>query len=412
MSVLYLTQNGITDHIGRSQVAPYVLGLAKKGYQIHVLSAEKDGRDALIADYQRQFDAHGVRWTRIRYANWPPLFGQALTQWRMKRAARRIIRLERIRLLHCRSFPAALIGYALKRKKGVKYIFDFRDFYADGGLNKSRGIAWLIFRRLKQLEGPMIREADKIVCLTRRARRVLEEWYLHDSGGAVARFQVIPCCADFSHFNPEIVSAEHNAAARQRAGLNADDRVMLYLGSLGPDYLLTEMLALFRQYQALEPAAKLLFVSNNGEELVTQEVRRQRIPQDRVAFLSVDRSDLPAFIRLAAFSVVFIRADISKAGCSPTKLAELFACGVPVIANSGVGDLDQIIALNRNGSVVVGDFSDGALRAAVSAVLDQRSMGAPDIRGNSHEFSLEEGVARYAAVYAELLDEPARRNAC
>ena len=40
MTVLYITQNGVADHIGQSQVAPYVLGLAREGHRIHLLSSE------------------------------------------------------------------------------------------------------------------------------------------------------------------------------------------------------------------------------------------------------------------------------------------------------------------------------------------------------------------------------------
>lgn len=412
MSILYITQNGVTDHIGRSQVAPYVMGLARQGFDIHVLSAEKDGREALVADYQRQFDACGVRWTRVRYRNKPPILGQALTQWAMKRAARNIIKREGVRVVHCRSFPPALIAHALKRKLGVRYIFDFRDFYADGGLEKSRGLARLVFKRLKRLEGPLIRDADKVVCLTERARDVLTQWYLSDVPNAAARFQVIPCCADFAHFDPSRVTAEDVRRARVDAGLSEGDRVMLYLGSLGPDYLLSHMMAAFRQYLDRVPAAKFLFVSNNGSELVADQARRQGVPADRIAFVSVDRDQLPAYVLSAEISVMFIRADISKAGCSPTKLAELFACGVPVIANAGVGDLDRIIDLDRNGSVVVSDFGENTLRAAVEAILERRRLGLPDIRANSTDFMLEEGVSRYAAVYTELLGPQFKETTC
>ena len=54
-----------------------------------------------------------------------------------------IIQAEAIRLVHCRSFPPALIGYRLNRRFGTKYVFDFRDFYADGGLDKARGLSRL-----------------------------------------------------------------------------------------------------------------------------------------------------------------------------------------------------------------------------------------------------------------------------
>jgi len=83
-------------------------------------------------------------------------------------------------------------------------------------------------------------------------------------------------------------------------------------------------------------------------------------------------------------------------------LAELFACNVPVIANSGVGDLDDILDLGRNNSIVINDFAEPSLREAVNRVISIRRVGRVNIRQNSYEFALDEGVARYAAIYREL----------
>ena len=63
MTILYITFDGVTDHIGRSQVAPYVLGLARLGFKIHILSAEKSGREELVGRYRRLFEDAAIRWT-------------------------------------------------------------------------------------------------------------------------------------------------------------------------------------------------------------------------------------------------------------------------------------------------------------------------------------------------------------
>jgi glycosyltransferase involved in cell wall biosynthesis len=401
MTILYITQNGVTDHIGRSQVAPYLMGLTRRGYDIHVLSAEKPDRGDLVSRYAREFESAGIAWTRVAYRNSPKYLGQARTQWDLRAAARDITRRESIELVHCRSFPPALIGWELKRAFGVKFIFDFRDFYADGGIAKASGLQKLLSRGLKRVEGPMIRAADKIVCLTDRAASLLGEFYLSDRPDPASQFQVVPCCADYRLFEPAAVSEADKRRARQKARLSESDFVLIYLGSLGPDYLLEQMLKLFAQVMAARPSAKFLFLANNGEELVAKSCDAQGVPRERIAFVSADRDEVPAFLCIADLSVIFIRADLSKAGCSPTKLAELFACNVPVIANSGVGDMDRIIDLERNGSAIVGDFSDEALRAAVEKVLAPKR--ATNIRENSREFDLEAGVERYATVYAELL---------
>ncbi len=401
MTILYITQNGVTDHIGRSQVAPYLMGLARRGYDIHVLSAEKADRDDLVARYAHELNSCGIAWTRVAYRNTPRYLGQARTQWDLRAAARKIARTDRVELAHCRSFPPAMIGWELKRDFGVKFLFDFRDFYADGGIAKASGVQKVLSHGLKRVEGPMIRAADKIVCLTERAASLLGEFYLADRRDPASHFQVVPCCADFRLFDPAAVSEAHKARARKRAGLSENDFVFIYLGSLGPDYLLSQMMALFAQVLVARPNAKFLFLANNGEELVAQACVAQSVPRDRIAFVLADRDEVPAFLCLAELSVIFIRADLSKAGCSPTKLAELFACNVPVIANTGVGDMDRIIDLERNGSAIVGDFRDQTLRAAVDEVLARGR--TTNIRENSREFDLAAGVERYAKVYAELL---------
>src|SRR4051794_20204501 len=43
-SVLYITYDGLTDPLGRSQVLPYLTGLAERGHRITVLSCEKPER--------------------------------------------------------------------------------------------------------------------------------------------------------------------------------------------------------------------------------------------------------------------------------------------------------------------------------------------------------------------------------
>lgn len=402
MSVLYITQNGIADHIGQSQVAPYVLGLARGGHAIHLLSAEKAGRDDIIARYQQLFDACGIIWTRVRYRSAPKVLGPLWTQWRLERAARRIVATENIQAVHCRSYPAALIGRRLKRWKGIKYLYDFRDFYADGGLTKGSPLLRPLYRRMKQLEGPMIREADRIVCLTNRARDLLIDWYLPAVPDAKDRFQIIPCCADFAHFDPDRLDSAALDELRLRLGLAPGQTVLLYLGSLGPDYLLPQMMDLFAELVTLRPDARFLFVSNNGRELVEAQCRAKGIDPARIVFTSADRADVPAHIALATLSVVFIRADLSKAGCSPTKLAELFAMNVPVVANCGVGDLDVIISAERNGSALVADFAPASLRQGLAKVLELQESGNVAIRRNSAEYDVSRGIAAYAQVYREL----------
>ena len=188
----------------------------------------------------------------------------------MRAAGCRIVRSESVRVVHCRSFPPALIGWELKRRFGVEFIFDFRDFYADGGIVKARGLKKALSHGLKRVEGPLIRAAAKVVCLTEKAASVLAEWYLADDPKALGRFQVVPCCADFSLFDPSRVSEADLARARAIAGVSPDDFVLLYLGSLGPDYLLDRMMALFVQLMKERSTARFVFLRTTAKSLCSR----------------------------------------------------------------------------------------------------------------------------------------------
>jgi glycosyltransferase involved in cell wall biosynthesis len=401
-TVLYITENGITDHIGQSQIAPYLLGLAGLNYRIHVLSAEKVERAFLLKEYKTLFENAGLHWTHIPYRRKPRLFSHALTQLRTYWHAKKIIKIENVCIVHCRGFLSTIIGYRLKKRFGVRLIFDFRDFSADGGMLKTRGLEKLVYRAMKKLEGTLLRESDKVVCLTDKARHLLSSWYFSHEPDVSQLFEVIPCCADFNHFSHEKISEEAVNLIRLELGILKGETVLLYLGSLGPDYLLDEMFKLFRQLLVVQPNSKFLFIINNGKHLIEKIRRLHKIEASRILCVTANRDEIPALIGLADLSVIFIRADVSKAGCSPTKLAELFALNVPIIANSGVGDLDAIMNLECNGSTVVEDFSDITLLKAVEMVLDVKRSNPVSIREHSREFDLQSGVEKYAKVYSEL----------
>ena len=403
MTVLYITQNGITDHIGQSQIAPYVLGLARSGFTIHVLSAEKEHRKHLVGRYAKRFADAGVDWTRVPYRNTPRFVGQALTQRRLERAAFGIVRQENVRLVHCRSHPAALIGRRLRYRNGLPYLFDFRDFYADGGLIKAKALSRLWFARLKTIESDLVRDAAGMVCLTDAARAILLRSYASpDAPDDASRFQVIPCCADFDHFDPDRIDPGEAAQLRQQIGAGNSRNVMLYLGSVGPDYLLPQMLRLFIEYRKLRSDAKFLFVANNGHEEIRNAARRCGASMEDILVTTSTRDNVPKLVSLARLSVIFIRPDLSKAGCSPTKLAELFAMNVPVIGNAGVGDMSKILALQENGSVAIHDFGSETLRQAIISVMTATEKGI-DIRSNSRRFDLPLGVKLYADTYRQIL---------
>src|SRR4051812_24141445 len=250
--ILYITYDGLTDPLGRSQVLPYLVGLAAHGHRITILSCEKPERmDKDGQQIRKLCDAAGIRWHPLRYHKSPPVLSSAIDAALLKRAAVELHRANRFEIVHCRSYIPASAGLNLKSRFGVKFLFDMRGFWPD---EKVEGNNWnlanplyrLVYRHFKRLESRLLRGADHIISLTQAGKdQLLTRPELADDPAPVT---VIPCCVDFDHF--PLARATSRETARKRLGIGDDESVLLYLGSLGSWYMLDEMLDFFRAYAA------------------------------------------------------------------------------------------------------------------------------------------------------------------
>src|SRR6187402_789170 len=120
-NILYISYDGMTDPLGQSQVLPYLIGLSKAGYNLHLLSCEK-------ADAYKQNSAiinticaeNNINWHPINYTKKPPLLSTLFDIWQLKREARKIHLDFKIDIVHCRSYIPAMVGEWLKKKYGIK----------------------------------------------------------------------------------------------------------------------------------------------------------------------------------------------------------------------------------------------------------------------------------------------------
>ena len=79
------------------------------------------------------------------------------------------------------------------------------------------------------------------------------------------------------------------------------------------------------------------------------------------------------------------------------------AMGIPVITNTGVGDVEMIVA-KYNSGYVLNNFSEKAFAEVVDKMISGNTFDKEEIRKGAHDFySLEKGVASYKKVYDVLL---------
>jgi glycosyltransferase involved in cell wall biosynthesis len=401
--VLYITYDGITDPLGRSQVLPYLTGLSRLGHRITILSCEKPEREAKDGVRIRALcDAAGIEWHPIRYHKKPPVLSSAFDAAVLRRTAERLHKERRFDIVHCRSYIPGIAGLHLKRKFGVRFLFDMRGFWPD---EKVEGNSWrlsnpvfrAVYRYFKRLEAELLTGADHIISLTYEGKRQLgTRPQIQPAGPEIT---VIPCCVDFAHF--PLVDAADRRTGRETLRLGKDDRVLAYLGSLGAWYMLDEMLDFFRVMLARDPNSVFLFVTQDAPEGIRAAARARGIPDDRLVVTPASREEVPVFMAAADIGIFFIQPVFSKKASSPTKMGEMLALGLPLVTNAGVGDVAEIVRDTGCG-VAIERFDEAAYAEALDAIGAMAPAPAAQREKALPWFDVEIGIARYDAVYRSL----------
>ena len=409
--ILYLSYDGMCDQLGASQVLPYLDGLARRGHDISLISFEKPGRTpAERAAVEELCASAGISWFPLTYHKRPPILSSIYDVRQMRRLAERLHVERPFSLVHCRSYLPALVGLRMKRRHGLPFVFDMRGFWADerveGGLwNLSNPILRAVYRYFKSMESELLAETAHIVSLTDEAKRILLARRPADDAGP--SISVIPCCVDFDAFAP--VNSDARTAARAALGIADEATVAAYLGSFGSWYMTDEMMDFFRVQLERDGSSIFLIVSRDPPARLHAAAARRGIPPERLIIRPATRAEVPKLVAAADYGLFFIMPVFSKKASSPTKMGELLALELPIVANGGVGDVSRIMDETGAG-VVVDAFDDETYRKA----LDQLEALAPDMRrwrdAARRWFDLGIGVASYDRIYKEVVSTDERRH--
>ena len=151
----------------------------------------------------------------------------------------------------------------------------------------------------------------------------------------------------------------------------------------------------------------LRIASNYPEDEIHKSARNLNIDKKDYCVDRLSYEEMPGAFHSADFSIIFYKRKLSAKGCSPIKVGESLACGIPIIINSGVGDCDRIIKENDVG-VVIKNFSEYEYEKAfdkMSKILDNRDDTANRCKSVARKlFSLDEGVEKYKEIYTRLKD--------
>ncbi|MBM3461094.1 MAG: glycosyltransferase family 4 protein [Armatimonadetes bacterium] len=392
MSVLYVTYDGLLEPMGASQVVPYVTRLARRGFDMEVLSFEKP-RDAARTDAVTRLAAHlaesGVRWTRLAYHARPAVPATMYDAGRgaLIAVARALVRPGLI--VHARSLMPAMMGLPAWLG-GARLILDTRGMWIDERIESGR---WrdgsLLVRAARQGERAVLRTARLIVHQTHQGqdalRRIAPDLTLPES-------RVIPTCADLARFTPAPSPAERRAAL----GL-AERPVLVHSGTLGGWYLAEQTFEVARAF--VRATWGTFLVLTREAELAASLSERIGVP---AVIRAVAPQEMPAWLGACDAGLALVRPTFAKSTACPVKVGEYLGVGLAVGATRGVGDLERQFAGSKVAFAVAADDPPERLAALLVEAVS-RPRRSEEARALGERFyDLERGVEAYAAIYREL----------
>ena len=398
--VVFLSYDGITDPLGQSQILPYLFGISSnKNYKITIVTFEKtknylQNRDIILNKLKKNnFD-----WIPLKYTKYPPIFSTIWDIYKLKKAVNKLKNKE-LDLIHCRSYITTLVALDFKKKDKTPFIFDMRGFYADERVD---GKIWSldnynykkIYNYFKLKEKEFLQYSDYTISLTENGKNEISSWNLPNQ----SKIKVIPCCTDETLFQKKNIQN-----IRSELGFSKDDFIISYVGSIGTWYMLDEMLDFFKFLQIKKPNAKFFFITKDNPHIILEKAKSKKIDVSSIKIKPSSREMMPSYIGLSDFSIFFILPVFSKKASSPTKMGEIMNLGIPIICNSGVGDVDEIMEKSMP-ELLVKDFSNKEYERVIDLITNNYKSNQKTIIETSHSYySLEKGVEKYKEVYQEIL---------
>jgi glycosyltransferase involved in cell wall biosynthesis len=307
---------------------------------------------------------------------------------------KKYIKEHQIQVLMPRStMPAMMVNrlYPWLSKQSVEVVFDADGFPLEERVNYAgldpKGRQYLL---LKKEERKILKKADKVLTRTQKAIDI----HLANIGKQYqGKFFKVGNGRDADFFKPD---PESRLRIRREFGLSGNELLWVYTGSIGPQYMVEEMLDLFGRHHMDNPGSKFLILTRDAGYLAGKIPREM---EKSVIVQSGSYSEIPLFLSASDVGLSLRKAASSLSGIAPIKLGEYLLCGLPVIASSGVGDTEELLK-DKDFCFLVGSVGDGLFTSQLQewiGGLDKMDRGKIRDFGLGN-FSLEQGVEGYLRV--------------
>lgn len=392
--VLYVTYWGALEPLGRSLVIPAVLELAQMNVRFILLTFEKPDdleRERCDPFVGPKLSSEGILWYPHKYHKRPKIpatmfdiaRGIIFGTWQSIK--------ENVDIIHARNFIGGLIGMAVAALTRRSFVYHNEGFYPDEQVD---GDVWsrssYTYKVAKFLENLMYERSDAVIALSYRAAAQITEMSRVDDNKPII---VVPSCVDLDHF--------HGRGAKLD---RIDDVInLVYIGSVGARYILDRIGRFIATINRETKRVHLSIFSRSDPDLI-REMLAQGGLVDNWSLESVFYEDMPRLLPGFDAGLFFLKRGSSEHGCSPTKIGEYWASGIPVVTTPNVSDTDDLISRHGVG-VIVEDHSDESYLDAfrqLQTLLASEDVAVKCRNASIEHYGLKVACLRQFDLYKQL----------
>ena len=320
-TVLIFAYYSYLDPVFQSAVLPYFEGLSGKGDFRFILMTFEQERYAMTeaqnAEAQAFLQENNIVWHRLHWHSGRfKLLKKAYDFAVGVLGACYLVVRNGVSAIYSEGFPGAILGHFVARLTGRRHVVHTFEPHADSCIESGEWSedSWEA-RLLKFFEGRIAHGASALLSGT-------DAYAAHwKARGCSTPFFRVPSCVDveFFRFNPEA-----RVAIRERLAVDAEDKLIVYLGKFGGMYWESELGLLFQAFEeALKERAHFLVITIETEEVVERCLAEGDFDRRRLTVLRARREEVPGLLSAGTPSPIRYRWFASGAWQSASGVSGL-----------------------------------------------------------------------------------------